>query len=257
MSDHPQPPMTSPGEIGQWPMLKIVYRTDREAIANLLPPGIEPGAEPNVNLTIYNLPVNEEPEYGVLITIDAAYDGQNGEYAIGYGIDQEAAIFISSMMNGQPKFPCSIRYYRLGPTVSARCHHQGYTFLEFAGTVGKEDPLPGSFDRFEWWTKFSRQVGGGEGYDFPPHVVKVHGQYGPGYRLALSGKLTLRESPWDPIATLLPMREQLSAHLWWPEYRNRQITLEGRLDPAAFWPFVDTIGGSRWPGVLGAPKRPE
>jgi acetoacetate decarboxylase len=255
MPDFAQPPLTSPGEIAQWPMLKIVYRTDTDAIAKLLPPGFECGEQPNVNLTIYNLPVNAEPEYGVLITINAAYNGQQGEYAIGYGIDQEAAIFISALMNGQPKFPCTTRYYRLGPAVTARCHHQGYTFLEFSGTVTGEDLLKVDPERFEWWTKYSRAVGGGEGYDFPPHVVKVHGKYGPGYRLALAGTLSLRESPWDPIATLLPMREQLSAHLWWPEYRSREITIAGELDPKAFWPFVDTIGGSRWPGFMGAPPK--
>ncbi|HBG32088.1 MAG TPA: acetoacetate decarboxylase, partial [Gammaproteobacteria bacterium] len=125
----------------------------------------------------------------------------------------------------------------------------------FSGTTTGEDPLKHDPERFEWWTKYSRAVGGAEGYDFPPHVVKVHGKYGPGYRLALAGALSLRESPWDPIASLLPMREQLSAHLWWPEYRSREITVAGRLDPKAFWPFVDTIAGSRWPGSMGAPRK--
>lgn len=255
MTDPAKAPQTTPGEIAQWPMLKIVYRTDKEAIAKLLPPGIDPGETPNVNLTIYNLPVNEEPEYGVLITVNADYQGQSGEYAIGYGIDQEAAIHISVMMNGQPKFPATTEYYRLGPNVTARCHHQGYTFLNFTATVGEEEQIKGDPERFEWWTKYSRKVGGEEGYDFPPHVVKVHGKYGPGYRLALDGKLTLLDSPWDPIASMLPLREQLSSHLWWPEYRSRSVTIAGELDPKAFWPFVDTIGGSRWPGYLGAPPK--
>jgi acetoacetate decarboxylase len=49
------------------------------------------------------------------------------------------------------------------------------------------------------------------------------------------------------------MLEQVSAHLWWPEYLSRDITLEGPLDPEAFWPHIDTISGSRWPGHLGGP----
>ena len=39
MSDA-QAPMGAPGDIINWPMLKIHYRTDPEAIAALLPPGI-------------------------------------------------------------------------------------------------------------------------------------------------------------------------------------------------------------------------
>jgi acetoacetate decarboxylase len=253
MSDPTKEPLTSPGEISQWPMLKIVYRTDPAKIAALLPPGIDSSETSNVTLTIYNLPVNEEPEYGILITADASYRGIAGEYALGYGIDQESAIFISQFTNGQPKFPCHTDYFRLQDTVSARCAHQHYTFVEFEGKVGKEDPLPGGIERNEWWVKVSRQVGGGKGYDFPPHVVHVHGKYGPGHRVALEGKLTLRESPWDPIATRLPMLEQVSAHLWWPEYLSREISLAGALDPEGFWPHVDVISGSRWPGKNGGP----
>ncbi|WP_101756679.1 acetoacetate decarboxylase family protein [Oceanicoccus sp. KOV_DT_Chl] len=254
MTDTYRGPLTSPGELAQWPMLKIVYRTDPDKIAKLLPPGIEVSETANVNLTIYNLPVKEEPEYGILITVDATYDGIAGEYAMGYGIDQEAAIFISLLKDGQPKFPCETTYYRLGDKVTARCSHQGYTFVEFEGLSAEEDLLDdGGLERHEWWVKVSRQVGGEQGYDFPPHVVHVHGKYGPGYRLAVNGKLTLRESPWDPIAELLPMREQISAHLWWPEYRSRDVTLSGALDPDKYWPFIDTISGSKWPGYLGGP----
>ena len=251
MSDPTLEPTTSPGEISQWPMLKIVYRTDPDKLAELLPPGIEPDENPNVTLTIYNLPVNDEPEYGILMTI---YNGIAGEWAIGYGIDQEAPIFICQSANGQPKFPCDTEYFRTGNKVRARCSHQRYTFVEFEGTAGEEDPLPAEgIERNEWWVKVSRQVGFGKGYDFPPHVVRVNGKYGPGHRVAVSGVLTLRESPWDPIATRLPMLEQLSAHLWWPQYLSREITLEGPLDPEGFWPHIDTISGSRWPGHMGGP----
>jgi hypothetical protein len=26
------------------------------------------------------------------------------------------------------------------------------------------------------------------------------------------------------------------------------------LDPIAFWPYADTIGGSCWPGLMGGPR---
>jgi acetoacetate decarboxylase len=54
MSDPTLEPMIRPGEISQWPMLKIVYRTDPDKLAELLPPGIQSAENPNVNLTIYN-----------------------------------------------------------------------------------------------------------------------------------------------------------------------------------------------------------
>ncbi len=256
MTDASNTPMGNPGDILNWPMLKISYRTDADRIADLLPPGIEPGAEPNVNLTIYNFPVPDVPEYGIVTTVSADYQGEAGEYTLGYGIDQESAIFISQETNGQPKYPCTTEYYRMMNKVSARCTHQGYTFVEFNGeSTGVNEPMD-EWVQNEWWIKVSRAVsvgGPATGYDFPPHVVHVRSKYGTAHREAVNGELVLRDSPWDPLARLLPMQEQLSAHLWWPIFLDRSITLAGPLDPDAFLPFADTISGSRWPGQNGAP----
>ena len=69
------------------------------------------------------------------------------------------------------------------------------------------------------------------------------------------GELILRESPWDPIAELLPMTGAAMAQLVTNQMTGRDIQLAGPLDPEAFWPFMDTIGSSRWPGAMGGPKR--
>ena len=256
MSNQPQ---GNPGDIVNWPMLKIVYRTDPDKIAELLPPGIEPGADPHVNLTIYNFPVPDEPEYGIVTSVNANYNGVEGEYTLGYGIDQESAIFISQETNGQPKYPCTTEYFRLGPSVSARCTHQGYTFVEFKGVSKGENVPKDEYEQHEWWIKVSRAAGvfanPEAGYDFPPHVVHVRSKYGTAWQEEVEGELVLRDSPWDPLASRLPMREQVSAHLWWPIFLDREVKLAGKLDPEGFMPFADTISGSRWPGSNGGPKR--
>jgi acetoacetate decarboxylase len=249
-------PQIDGGEISNWPILKIDYRTDKSRIASLLPPGIDPGREPNVHLSIYQVAVPDVPEFGIFITVDADYRGTQGVYTLAYGIDQESAIFISRDMNGQPKHPCEIDYYRFGDAISARCAHQGYTFVEFDGKVTGTLPPPPNHEENEWWIKVSRAVGGVEkAYDFPPHVVRVRSSYATAHVERVEGELTLLPSKWDPIATLLPMREYVGARLWWPQFLGRAITLEGRLDADAYWPFVDTIGGSRWPGTMGGPRR--
>jgi acetoacetate decarboxylase len=83
----------------------------------------------------------------------------------------------------------------------------------------------------------------------------VHTQYGTAFNQRVEGKLTLRDSPWDPIAQLLPVASDVSARLWTPSSFDRDIALAGKLDGDAFAPFIDTIGGSRWPGENGGPKR--
>ena len=247
-------PQINPGEIAGWPILKIDYPTDAASLAKVLPPGIDPGAKPMVHLSIYEVAVPDEPEYGIWITVDADYKGEPGVYCIGYGIDQESAIFISRDMNGQPKYPAEVTYYRTGDRVVARCSHQGYTFVEFDGKISGPRENPGEFSEDEWWVKVSRAVGGAEkAYDFAPHVVKVHTTHQPVHLEQLEGELTLRDSPWDPIAEFLPVKGKVDAYLSTAAMLGRDITLEGPLDPDAYWPFSDTIGGSRWIGRMGGP----
>ncbi len=254
-SDQPTGPQTNPGDILMWPMLKLEYETEPEKVAALLPPGIEPGVRPGVHLTVYNFPVPDVPEYGILVTVDADYGGETGLYTLGYGIDQESAIFISRDRNGQPKYPCQVEYWRMLDRVYARCSHQGYTFLEYEGTVSETLESPARYGETEWWIKVSKGVGmvPDDSYDFPPHVVRVHSTYETALNQKVEGRLTLRDSPWDPIAQRLPVVGEVSARLWSPIFLGREITLHGKLDGEAFLPFADTIGGSRWPGQNGGP----
>lgn len=250
-------PMSRPGEVAGWPKLTVEYRTDPAGIEQVLPPGLTAG-EPIVTVGVYCVPVLGEPEYGVSVKVPASWKGVSGQYSLGLGIDQEAAIFISGETNGQPKYPCDIRFYRLGNRVEARTIHQGYTFLEFEGDVtGAVEPKAGEFTEHEWWTKYSRAIGGAEKeYDFPPHVVDVATTFEQAHVEEIDGELRLLDSPWDPVARYFPIVEQLSAQLVTNRMIDRQITNAGPLDPDAFWPSADVISGSRWPGTRGGPRQP-
>lgn len=249
------PPLTRPGEVAGWPKLVLRYPTDPDAIAALLPPGIEACGEPHVQINVYCVPVHDEPELGVSTKVPARFDGVEGHYSLGIGIDQEAAIFVSRETNGQPKFPCSVRFFRLGDVVEASATHQGTTFLSYRGTVtGPRATTDIETHDDEWWIKVSRAVGGAErAYDLPPQVVRVHTSGIVTHAEVLDGELTLRDSAWDPYTRLLPQRGPATAELLTTRHTGRSISVAGPLDPAAFWPFADTIGGSRWPGRRGGP----
>ncbi|MEM9254691.1 MAG: acetoacetate decarboxylase family protein [Pseudomonadota bacterium] len=248
-------PQGTPGDAINWPMLKINYLTDPENIAALLPPGLEPADEPRVILTVYNFPVNGEPEFGLVTSVLARFHGEVGEYALGYGIDKEAEIFISQEKFGQPKYPADIKYFRMMDYVAARVSHQSYTFFEFKGQVTEILDNGPEFELNEWWLKYSRKASYTEtGFDFPPHVVRVYSKYGTALKQKVVGELTLNESPWDPIAQRLPVRGEVDAYLWSPIFLDRRVTLDKPLDAEAFEPFAETIGNSRWPGQSGGPK---
>lgn len=247
-------PMNRPGEISGWPKLVVTYTTEPAKAAALLPPGLEP-LDPVVTVGFYCVPVLGEPELGVSVKLEAAWQGVAGQYTVGLGIDQESAVHISAETNGQPKFLCNLAYFRFGDQVTARASHQGYTFIEYSGTVtGEAPPRDGDFVDHEWWVKYSRAIGGADKeYDFAPHVVDVATTFEQRHIETVDGALVLRDSPWDPIARHLPICEPGSAQLVTHQPKARHITNAGPLDPTAFWPHADVISGSRWPGLRGGP----
>ncbi|HTO00377.1 MAG TPA: acetoacetate decarboxylase family protein [Microthrixaceae bacterium] len=246
-----------PGDLLGLPKLIIRYFTDPGAIAALLPPGLETYGDPIVQVNFYCVPVHEEPEHGVSTKIPARFEGVDGWYCLGIGIDQESAIFISRETNGQPKFPCNVTYDRLGDQILASATHQGATYLTYRGTSsGATIPDPIERTDHEWWIKYSRAVGGAEGYDLEPQVVRVTTSGVPVRSEGLAGELVINESVWDPYFALLPRRSPATAELVTTRHTGRSITAAGTLDPVGFLPFADTIGGSRWPGDRGAPRRP-
>ncbi|MFM7063122.1 MAG: acetoacetate decarboxylase, partial [Actinomycetes bacterium] len=156
-----------------------------------------------------------------------------------------------------PKFPCAVRLFRLGDEVRADATHQGTTFMTYRGRAGATvEPDGVEHTEHEWWIKCSRAVGGGAGYDLPPRVVQVTTSGVRTHTELVDGELTLRDSDWDPYTALLPVRGAATAELVTTRHTGRSISAAGELDPDAFWPFADTIGGSRWPGDRGAPRRP-
>ena len=158
------------------------------------------------------------------------------------------AIYPSREHWGQPKYLADIAYYRLMGDVSARVTHAGHTFIAFNGAVSKTDGPGGEIEINEWWIKNVRHVSMEPlRYDYPPEVVRVYQKYTTAFRQTLKGDLILRESAADPLAQRLPVRQLVDTYLWTPDFLERNITKAGKLDPESFWPFAETIGGTRFP----------
>ena len=120
-------PTTRPGDVIGLPKLVLRYPTDPErdrrpaaARASNRP------ATPMVQINVYCVPVHGEPEHGISTKVPARFDGVDGSYSLGIGIDQESAIFVSQETNGQPKFPCAVRFFRLGDGVHAERDASGH-----------------------------------------------------------------------------------------------------------------------------------
>lgn len=72
------------------------------------------------------------------------------------------------------------------------------------------------------------------------------------YRFDVSGDLMRRDSPWDPIAELLPIREQVAVHLQKTQmdYLTRSLTLAVRSIRLPFGPTPTLLAALAGPGSL-------
>ena len=168
-------PQINPGEIANWPLLKVVYRTDPDKIADLLPPGIEPGAEPNVHVNIYNVPVKGEPEYGVSTKVDAdlrRHRRATTASASGSTRSRRSSSARSSTASRSSR----ARSCTSAATTSSR--RAARTRATRSSSSTARSPVSSTttaadYAEHDWWIKSSRAVGGVEkSYDFPPHVVE-------------------------------------------------------------------------------------
>ena len=168
-------PMNRPGEIAGWPKLVVTYTTEPAKAAALLPPGLEP-LDPVVTVAFYCVPVLGEPELGVSVKVEAAWQGVAGQYTVGLGIDQESAVHISARDQRPAQVPVRPRLLpvRRARSRRARATRATRSSSSRARATGEAPPRDGEFVEHEWWVKYSRAIGGADGaYDFPPHVVDV------------------------------------------------------------------------------------
>ena len=75
----------------------------------------------------------------------------------------------------------------------------------------------------------------------------------------VEGELTLKDSPWDPVARYLPMVGDPSAMLVTHQMKSREITNAGALDADSFGPTpmssAEVAGPARTVGQEGLTRR--
>src|SRR6516162_8730922 len=132
------------------PSLEVIYRTDPEALAAVLPPPLSAPDEPRVHVRCTDIHL----EFGEFVhqekvgyfAVDAIYDGELGEYPLLMPIDLESAVSISRERFGEPKKLADIEMARDGDHVFARITRNGVTFIEIVGDVVEDLPVPEPYE---------------------------------------------------------------------------------------------------------------
>jgi acetoacetate decarboxylase len=221
------------------PSLEVVYRTDPDALAAILPPPLSAPPSPRVHVRCTDIHLefgehvhNEKVGY---FAVDAEYNGELGEYPLLIPIDLESAVSISRERFGEPKKLADIEMGRDGDHVYASITRSDVTFIEIVGDVAEELPVPEPYPARQWWFKFMPSVTG-SGFDGDPLLVRVDQVRSPQSMERVEGKLELRDLATDPVVDL-PILETESI-VWTVRTATTDPKIVGPVDAAAFEPFA-------------------
>jgi acetoacetate decarboxylase len=222
------------------PSLEVVYRTDPDALAGVLPPPLGPPPEPRVHARVTDIHLelpggHVHDEKVGFFAVDAVLGGTLGEYPLLIPIDLEPAIAISRERFGEPKKLADIEISRRDDHVHAGITRGGVTFIEIEGDVVEELPVPEPYPAVQWWFKFMPSVTG-RGFDGDPLLVQVDQVRTHTSVERVDGKIELRDLPTCPVVDL-PVLEVESIR-WTVRTSTHEPRLVGPVDPDAFEPYA-------------------
>src|SRR5580692_12496363 len=119
--------------------LVATYLTDPEIIAAVLPPPIEPGAEPVVKVTVATVDIAGYATFGAgSFSVRARHEGTDGFYALFMPMTTEQSVIGGRETFGEPKKLGTVELAHDGDRVVGRVDRMGVTVIEIAGRVGDE-----------------------------------------------------------------------------------------------------------------------
>jgi acetoacetate decarboxylase len=238
--EEPAPESSLSSGIPPLPSLEVVYLTDPEALAEVLPPPLSAPPQPRVHVRFTDIDLRfgdyRHKEMVGFFAVDALLDGEPGEYPLLIPIDLEHAIAISRERFGEPKKLADITLTRSDDgVVHGSITRDGVTFIEVNGRVTGDLAVPGPYPSRQFWFKFSPAVDG-PGFDGDPLLIRVEQVRKPERVEAVDGELILRELPGCPVVDL-PIRETVSIQ-WTRRSTENRPKVAGPVDPAAFAKFT-------------------
>jgi acetoacetate decarboxylase len=192
--------------------IRCVYETDPAIVAAVIPRPLVAAARPEVCVTFSHVAMELGPgvsfEIGsAIFGVRASYDGAEGIYLLAMPMTAEQAVIPGRETYGEPKKIAAIEFSAEGDRVAARVTRMGVTYLEASGTLG-ESLGARDFTEIAYCVKAFPSCEKGKGFDQEPLLVRLNWHHQQKNVQRVTGELTLRESPFDPVADL-PVRKLL------------------------------------------------
>ena len=211
-------PQINPGEIANWPLLKVVYRTDPDKIADLLPPGHRAGrgaararehlqraGEGRARVRRVDQGRRQLRRHARLLRHRPRHRPGVGDLHQP-GAQRPAQVpvldrVLPSRRRGRGALHAPGLHVPRVPRPGHRCRRRRRPATTRSTTGGSSRRVPSAASRRATTSRRTSSTSRQRQQTVRKEIV--------------DGTLVLRDSPWDPYTTVLPMREQVSSHLVW------------------------------------------
>lgn len=219
-------------------ILGIMYETDPDIVARVLPPPLEPALEAWALCFVAHYPVtNLGPGYheGALF-VRCQFEGEVGNYCLSMPIDDEARMHNGRDIYGFPKKLASIRLKRDGKKVEGSIERLGYRLVTLhVDLMNKMDQLPIKLGP-TFLFKYSPSVELGRGFDGPVSLVRQRTEIEMESFEMGSGEVIFQDSPLDPWSEI-KVKNIMAAYYLVSTNRMLPGKIVGEADPKAFLPY--------------------
>jgi len=120
-------------------MLSASYRTDPTAVAAVLPPGLEPAAEPVARLVVGRWRSNCVGDFaGGALYLDSRRDGVEATYVVSMFMDRDVPAFFGRDLYGEPKKIARVSLFRQADRASGFIERDGVRLIEVDARLGAD-----------------------------------------------------------------------------------------------------------------------
>lgn len=221
-------------------MIGLLYETDPVVIARLLPPPLEPAAEPWALCYISNFPdTNLGPGYReCAIFIRCQYKGEVGNYCLSMPLDGgDDRIFNGRDIYGFPKKTGTIQLSREGDVAQGWAERHGIRFVTMKANLMTKMPQPPMKTGPNFLFKFMPRADLKPGFDGPVLLVKQRTEIEYLCFEMGSGEIHFEHSPHDPWSEIV-CKNVIGAYYFTGNTVMQPGEVVGEADPEAFQPYA-------------------
>lgn len=219
-------------------MLGLLYETESEIVSRVLPPPLEPAAEPWALVYISRFPdTNLGPGYreGAMF-VRCQYKGEVGNYCLSMPLDgPDDRIFNGREIYGFPKKAGDVQLSRNGDAALGSIERKGIRFVTVRATLSVKMDEPPLRVGPSFLFKFMPAAALDQGFDGPVLLVRQRTEITYHSFEMGTGEIDFAPSPFDPWAEIRCVRP-ITAYYFRSTNRMLPGEVLEQVDPTAFLP---------------------